>query len=183
MCSACIAPTPRTLKQLAPPCQVGSVRTASICMGILLVLSGSLPLTLIAAAATFGALLSLLALLVACGWALSSIEAVLACVSPALMTPPAALVISAYASSAHKGRRRSTLVPLCYDRHTVRTRAATCDPPAPPFPFRPRETRCQVLLPCRCPRHQRGDRDGGRPLPDARRPAHARVQGEGLPLL
>ena len=41
----------------------------------------------------------LLALLVACHWALGSVEAVLACITPALITPPAALVVRAYVHS------------------------------------------------------------------------------------
>ena len=74
----------------------GSARTASVCLVVLLLISGSLPLTALTMIAVTFATATMLGLLVASGWALGSVEAVLACVTPALLTPPAALIIRAY---------------------------------------------------------------------------------------
>ena len=63
---------------------------------MLLLISGSLPLTALTMTAVTFATATMLGLLVASGWALGSVEAVLACVTPALLTPPAALIIRAY---------------------------------------------------------------------------------------
>ena len=49
------------------------------------------------------------AMLVACGWALGSTEAGLANVTPALLTPPAALVVRAYARAPPHGRTSRAL--------------------------------------------------------------------------
>ena len=75
---------------------LGSMRTLLVCLFALLLLSQSLPLTCIVAVIVGCATLTMLALLVASGWALGSTEAVLACITPAMLTPPAALVIRAY---------------------------------------------------------------------------------------
>ena len=90
----------------------GAARTAIACLVALLLISGSVPLTVLAAAAVACATSTILALLVASGWALGSVEAVLACVTPSLLTPPAALVVRSYvrasrttgASEAVEGR-------------------------------------------------------------------------------
>lgn len=82
----------------------GSMRAAGWAAITLAFVSGAPPLAVLATVAVAGATLSLLALFVACGWALGSTEALLAHVTPALMTPPAALVLRAYASSESNGR-------------------------------------------------------------------------------
>ena len=82
----------------------GSLRTAAVAAFALLFVTANLPLTLLTAFAVFSATMSLLALLVINGWALGSTEAVLACITPALLTPPAALVLRAYSKPANGDR-------------------------------------------------------------------------------
>ena len=60
----------------------------------------------LAAIAVACAVASLLALLVGCGWALGATEAALACLTPALVTAPAALVVRAYCLSGARRRGR-----------------------------------------------------------------------------
>ena len=86
----------RAQAELPSEAILGSIRTAAFSGVALLLVTANLPLTALALVAVVSATLSLLALLVACGWALGSTEAVLACVTPALLTPPAALVLRAY---------------------------------------------------------------------------------------
>ena len=86
----------RAQAALPSEAMAGSARTASVCLVVLLLISGSLPLTALTMTAVTFATATMLGLLVASGWALGSVEAVLACVTPALLTPPAALIIRAY---------------------------------------------------------------------------------------
>jgi len=92
--------------QIALPAEaiLGSIRTAGFTCVALLLVTANLPLTLIAFVAVLLATLCLLSLLVLSGWALGSTEAVLANVTPALLTPPAALVLRAYVKAKPEGR-------------------------------------------------------------------------------
>jgi hypothetical protein len=78
----------------------GSMRAAALALAALFLLTGNVVTTLLASASLFCATLTLLSLLVACGWELGVTEAVLACATPALLAPPLALVVRAYLGSA-----------------------------------------------------------------------------------
>ena len=108
---------------------LGSVRTAGFAAAALLIVSTNLPLTLLTMSATFSATLSLLAMLVACGWALGSTEAVLANVTPAVLTPPAALIVRAYAKADLTGACAARSPPSRRPRR--RSRAAGSPSPSP----------------------------------------------------
>ena len=82
---------------------LGSLRTASACLVVVFLLTGSVPLTLLAAVTVGCATMCMLAMLVASGWALSSTEAVLACATPSLLTPPAALILRVYERASRNG--------------------------------------------------------------------------------
>ncbi|KOO22425.1 hypothetical protein Ctob_000519 [Chrysochromulina tobinii] len=82
----------------------GCLRTAAMSSLALLVVTSNLQLTVITGFVVFAATLTLLALLVVSGAALGSTEAVLACIAPALLTPPAAFVLRAYANSPEGSR-------------------------------------------------------------------------------
>ena len=78
---------------------LGSLRAATFALVVLLLLSQNIVLTALATFASLCATLTLTALLVACQWALGSTEALLASITPALVAPPAALVLRTYAQS------------------------------------------------------------------------------------
>ena len=63
---------------------------------MLLLLTQNIQLVGLAALTLLGATASLTACLVACRWALGSTEALLASITPALITPPTALVLRSY---------------------------------------------------------------------------------------
>ena len=140
----------------------------ALALAALFLLTGNVVTTLLASASLFCATLTLLSLLVACGWELGVTEAVLACATPALLAPPLALVVRAYLGSA---------MPLPADRPArapLRRAAPTLPsplapllrlappppcPPAPPSPAAPAPhlasptlaARRPLLRPPRCP--------------------------------
>ena len=86
--------------------RVGAMRASAFAIGALFLLSGNVITTLLASVALFCSTLTLLALLVVCGWELGTTEAVLACSTPALMAPPISLVVRAYLQSMERHRSR-----------------------------------------------------------------------------
>ena len=83
-------------QQLPSEAVVGSVRAACLALLVLLLLTQNIQLVGLAALTLLGATASLTACLVACRWALGSTEALLASITPALITPPTALVLRSY---------------------------------------------------------------------------------------
>ena len=81
----------------------GALRTLLACLFTLLLITQSPPLVILVAIPVGCATLTELALLVASGWALGSTESVLACITPALLTPPAALIVRAYTRASRGG--------------------------------------------------------------------------------
>jgi len=85
---------------------IGSARAAALALAMQLILCANFVACALAAIAVACAVASLLALLVGCGWALGATEAALACLTPALVTAPAALVVRAYCLSGARRRGR-----------------------------------------------------------------------------
>lgn len=83
---------------------IGSARAAALALAMQLILCANFVACALAAIAVACAVASLLALLVGCGWALGATEAALACLTPALVTAPAALVVRAYCLSGARRR-------------------------------------------------------------------------------
>ena len=83
-------------QQLPSEAVLGSVRAACLALLVLLLLTQNIQLVGLAALTLLGATASLTACLVACRWALGSTEALLASITPALITPPTALVLRSY---------------------------------------------------------------------------------------